>query len=345
MTLRLIFDREDLERVRVAPGADPMWELVLGLNRARARQVAPQFRPWREAIRQRGRPSQDLGRSLAMLGELIPPTGSFPDTLTPAPSVTELDAGCGAIAAVGRPRLSADLESVYRSRPAPQWVKQLADGDRGRRGDLVAAVRRVHDWLIGPFREWTDEAVAADRAVRRQQVGDLGVGHLLANLPGIISWDGEVLTIAYPVQRTIRLGGRGITLLPSYFCWGRPVTLIDPELPPILVYPAAPTPAAPAADFPADPPPKLVALFGRTRAQSLQALVRPRTTSGIARFVGSSVSAASKQMTVLRDAGLVASSRDGSAVVHRLTGLGRALLRDIDVTDRECFPQWAKVSC
>jgi DNA-binding transcriptional ArsR family regulator len=124
------------------------------------------------------------------------------------------------------------------------------------------------------------------------------------------------------VDRTLSLAGRGITLIPSYFCTGAPVTLIDPALQPALVYPARHPLDAAAPELPE----ALIPLLGRTRAECLHLLHTPHTTSQIAERLGVSVGSASKQATILRNAGLIDSTRSGGAVVHRLTTLGANLL-------------------
>lgn len=56
--------------------------------------------------------------------------------------------------------------------------------------------------------------------------------------PAAAGWRSSVLTARYPVDWDLYLNGRGLALVPSAFCWQYPITLIDPELPPALVYPA-----------------------------------------------------------------------------------------------------------
>ena len=75
------------------------------------------------------------------------------------------------------------------------------------------------------------------------------------------------------------------------------------------------------------PPPSLTALLGRTRASVLDILATvPSTTSELAQRGGMSLSSASEHASVLRAAGLVASHRRGTAVVHSATPLGLQLL-------------------
>jgi DNA-binding transcriptional ArsR family regulator len=81
------------------------------------------------------------------------------------------------------------------------------------------------------------------------------------------------------------------------------------------------------------PNPALTALLGPTRAAALVAICRTAalTTSRLAAALGLSAAAASRQATVLRDAGLIASYRDGMTVHHHATRLGSELADGLDV--------------
>ena len=128
----------------------------------------------------------------------------------------------------------------------------------------------------------------------------------------------------YPVDQEMRLDGRGLLLVPSYFCWRYPVTLADPDLPPVLVYPAerAQRPAAAPSDHRA-----LAALLGGTRAAALAAIGDGCSTTELARRIGISAAAASQHATVLRNAGLIASHRQRNTMLHSVTSLGASVLQ------------------
>ncbi|MEV6940453.1 winged helix-turn-helix domain-containing protein [Streptomyces sp. NPDC051172] len=123
---------------------------------------------------------------------------------------------------------------------------------------------------------------------------------------------------------SLHLEGRGLLLLPSYFCWRRPTALADPALGPVLVYPvtARPLDSITLKDNGLD------RLLGRTRASVLTEVARagPRTTSEVASAVGIALPSASYQLAVLRDGGLVASRREGQYVRHSVTLMGHRLL-------------------
>ena len=325
MTLRMVFDQQDLQRVRFADAADPMWELVLSVQMAQARRVPASFLAWRQDLGVRLGGAGASSHSVALLRSLVPPSGDFPDFLTPPQLVTDLDAGCEAVCCTSSARLSTDLASVFSNGPAPSWVRSLACGDREQIREVVGAIRHGHHMLVAPQWSRVCEAVAFDRAKRARLLVKLGVGQMLAALPGTLCWDGRILHTRYPEDRTVHLGGRGLTLLPSYFCWGNPITWIDPQLPPVLVYQAQ-RPDSQIETHRQAPPRRLIALLGHTRARCLRLLLMPHTTSELAHHIGTSVGTASKQAAVLREAGLITSTRHGGAVLHRATALGAALL-------------------
>lgn len=319
--LRLVFNRDDLQRVRVAAAPDPMWETVLSLHRLRERKPAARHEEWAHQVRHR-LARTDAAGWLSTLFDLVPRRGGFPDFLTPGERISAVDEGFEALAGTTRRTLRTDLEAAFAGRRrTPAWIQDLANGDRSQLLHVVGAARAAYRTLVAPFGHELRAALAADRAARLRRLSTEGVGGLLQSLPGMLDWNGRVLTLAYPVTRTVRLAGRGLTLTPSWFCDSTPVTLIDPERTPVLVYPAAES-----TRHTSDSAARLVALLGRTRADCLRALRRMHNTSQLAARLGTSIGTASKQAAVLREAGLVSSLRDGGTVWHELTPLGADLL-------------------
>ncbi len=91
--------------------------------------------------------------------------------------------------------------------------------------------------FVAPYRPWIDAAVASDVAWRSRELAAGGVRALLETFRPMARWSPPVLEVAYPVERDLHLAGRGLLLVPSYFCWRRPITLFDAALLPVLVYP------------------------------------------------------------------------------------------------------------
>jgi DNA-binding transcriptional ArsR family regulator len=154
---------------------------------------------------------------------------------------------------------------------------------------------------------------------------------VFASLAPLVTWAPPVLLVHdYPVDRDLVLGGRGLRLIPSYFCFGAPVALADPDLDPVLVYPALPGQArildrtvTPTAD---GARPGAAALLGPTRLAVLQATSVSLTTTELARIIGISPATASYHTAVLRSAGLIASHRSANMMLHLATPLARMML-------------------
>jgi DNA-binding transcriptional ArsR family regulator len=299
-----------------------MWETVLSFHRLRDRRGATVFGEWRSQTRAR------LNGETHLLAALVPPRGYFPDFLTPPEAREGLDAGLDALRATAPGRLHTEL-TLVGARPGsvpvlPGRLTVLAEGGHEQLAGLIGVLRGYHRAAVEPYWPHLRARVEADRAVRGRALLDGGSEELLASLPPALRWRSPVLEADYPVERELRLDGRGLLLQPSFFCRGTPVVYRDATLPPVLVYPVAHAcePAFGERDVPS-----LGKLVGRTRSAVLQAIRNGGTTSELARRAGVSLASASQHAAVLREAGLVVTLRHGNAVLHTLTPLGAALLR------------------
>ncbi|MGW7271785.1 ArsR/SmtB family transcription factor [Streptomyces sp. NPDC054864] len=256
------------------------------------------------------------------LAPLMPTRGYFPDFLTPAAASGGLESGIDAVLSTPKRRLRDELSLLARHNPLPSWTRRLADGEVAALHGVGRALHRYHTDVLGP--RWPDIAarVDADRRYRTGVQCRAGTEAMLHTFGPMLSWQSSVLSAEYPVDRDVHLGGRGLLLVPSYFCRRTPVALLDEKLLPVLVYPACP----PVPEEARTPHFRLAPLLGHTRAAVLQTLQGPRTTSELARDAGVSLSSASEHAAVLRNAGLVASVRERQQVRHTLTQLGADLL-------------------
>ncbi|WP_091555767.1 ArsR/SmtB family transcription factor [Micromonospora pattaloongensis] len=331
--LRIFFSGEDIARTRVAP-ADPVWELVLSLHLLQGRSGDPVMAGWRRDVSRALR--RDSGsRDLRLLFALNPPRGYFPDFLTPYNSLQGFEAGLAAVRATPPEILHRDLTLLAAEKPLPPTASALARGEPEMLQQLTDSMEHYRDVAIAPYWERIQAAVEADRTRRARALLDGGAEALLTSLRPAMQWESGVLRVLdYPARRELHLDGRGLLLVPSFFCARTPVALVDPTLPPVLVYPVdrlrglAPSPEAGAgrASAPAGGRDALAALLGRTRAAVLEVVDGGCSTGEVARRLGISAAAASQHATVLRNAGLLVSHRDRNTVLHTLTPLGRAML-------------------
>src|SRR3954469_22005290 len=318
--LRIHFTADDLARTRIMRSADVMWETVLSVNLLQNREGAVVFDAWRHKVRAR------LGRWVSPLITLAPYAAYFPDFLTPAEGSPSLEGGLDKVLSTPRTRIRSELTILAGHRSLPGWTGRLADGDVETLNGLGAAFRAYHRSVIAPGWPLVQASVQADRERRMHTLAEGGCERLLNSFQPVMRWKPPVLEADYPVRRDIVLDGRGLLLVPGYFCWRVPITLFDPTLPPVLVYPIA-RESRIAPDTPpsvTDRP--LVKLVGRSRPAVLRAVENGGTTTEIGRRAGTSVASASQHATVLREAGLISTRRDGGAVRHTLTTLGQAVL-------------------
>ncbi|WP_051836434.1 ArsR/SmtB family transcription factor [Streptomyces sp. NRRL WC-3742] len=143
-----------------------------------------------------------------------------------------------------------------------------------------------------------------------------------------------MLELPWAAERNAHLGGRGLTLLPLFFCGPTPRALVNGVDRPTLAYPLPydplqADPFAPARDDGGDRTGgRLAAALGRTRAAVLRDVAAGpgATTSALAHSLDVALATASEHVAVLRGAGLVTSHRHRSTVLHTITPLGMDLL-------------------
>lgn len=264
---------------------------------------------------------------------LIPSRGYFPDFLTPVEGQYGWDVGLDALRGIRPERMRRELRLLGAGAPTTPRLRDFMEGGTKQLPRLMGELRAYHRAAVEPYWTHIQAQIEAERAARGRALLDGGADELLASLPPMLRWRAPVLECDYPVDRDVRLRGRGLLLQPSFFCRRTAVTLHDPELPPVLVYPAAAQLAsAPGSGEAARPAEEqrqrtLGKLVGHTRSVVLRAIGDGATTSELARRAGVSLASASQHACVMREAGLVTTLRRGNAVLHTVTPLGAALLK------------------
>ncbi|MFI6925773.1 ArsR/SmtB family transcription factor [Nonomuraea spiralis] len=311
------FSDTDLRQITFAPAPNTLWETVLSVRLLRG---TPTGRSWsRPGVR---RLHRQVKGSLADRAGVLAPLAA-PKSLLPAfllqPDAGDFATGVELARQTPTSYLAVDMSSLSPAQRTGRWAQELAEGTPGARQTFAGDLHRYFTSSVEPLWPQIQTEAAADRTLRAEALLRGGVDALLATLHPNCRWQPPTLHIPIDGDYDITLGGHGLLLIPSYFA-PRPMVMYRPDAATVLVYPIF------VMDRPANSTDVLGPLLGRTRAAVLATLRDPATTTSVAERVGISLGSASQHTTVLRNAGLISTTRMGGAVLHTLTALGQALL-------------------
>jgi DNA-binding transcriptional ArsR family regulator len=332
--VRVNFTPDDVARTRFGVAPAPMSETVLSLAELRRAAAAPRRARGGRWLRDAWKAFPATARPLL---DLLGPSIPWPGFLTSV--APDLQEGIEEVRATPADKLRADLSRVWGDRPGrpPAWVRGLADGDREAVDLMLRALRDLHEAVVAP--QWDSVLASFHADVARRLLVLAAGGHeaLFGTLHPLLRWRRDGLDRP-GAGAAVDLRGDGIVLMPSAFWTGEPkISLTDGGRPSILFYPAQPNGQLAAKDGPmADAAARdsLAALIGPTRATVLRALREPRGTADLAGTARISLASASEHAKVLRDAYLIETRREGRAVRHSLTPLGRTILGQLPIRAR-----------
>jgi len=198
---------------------------------------------------------------------------------------------------------------------------------------VAIALRACNSVTVAPYWSRVRSHLSEVRAAYAGTMADDGVEQLLTALCSpLVRRRPPVLEVAHSHNADIYLDGRGLVIAPTVFStpqvglWYPP---LDPAKALTLAVPTLSGASLETAlwegvgEF---TPQSLDDLLGRTRAAVLRAAVGGCSTTELARRLNISPATASHHATVLRNAHLVTTRREGKAVLHAVTSLGIALL-------------------
>ncbi|MFD7282723.1 ArsR/SmtB family transcription factor [Streptomyces sp. NPDC059862] len=316
--LRVHFTEADLRQVTVAAVPNALLEIALSVRYLRTRPSGVSrrgLRQWHQWMAGSAVPRTGI------LRDLDPPEGGIFDFFV-QPFTPGLHAGLDLAVRTPAQELADEIALLPRPIRDISPLRELADGtDKGRR-KLADDTLRYFNSSLAPLWPRLQAAAAADRSLRAETLLRGGVDAMLATLVPGWHWQSPTWHIPSACPLTdLHLDGHGLMLIPSYFTYG-PMYGHRPGEPWTLTYPLH------VGEQPASTTDALGPLLGRTRAAVLAALRHPATTTETADRVGISLPSASQHTTVLRNAGLITTTRTGTAVLHTLTPLGTALLHN-----------------
>nr|SBO96815.1 Putative regulatory protein [Nonomuraea gerenzanensis] len=300
-----------------------MWEIVNSLQALQAGYGKSALRDWRRSTAHALYRIGLAGRVRDRLFTIAPHATYFPDLLTPVEGGLGLEEALEAVLSTPRTRLRAEMAPLEGAPGAASWLDDLSAGRPRALAELGETLTAYYRGGVEPHWDLVRASVDGDLVERRQSHTHGGVHALLDGLRPMASWRFPVLEIAgHPSDRDVHLKGRGLLLIPSYFCRLHPVTIFNGALPQVLVFPVR----RPDARVPPGNAAATGRLLGDTRAAVLRAVGAGSTTSDLARRLGVTPATISHHTGVLRDAGLIRSRRSATTVTHSLTSLGWSLL-------------------
>ena len=323
--LRIHFSSQDWKRLRVVSKPDPMWEMVLSLYMLGEASDELVFGQWRQRLLSRISPESRV------LLDLVPAEGYAPDFLSPIVGGQDPKDGIDAVLNTPRRRIAEDLDRRFGGGHRPSWTHALARKDNPAVRALGTSMRTYFETALRPSWGYISQ-VTEHKATSISNATQGPVAQILRlkDRPSVREAPRTTVELAYKSNQELDLRGRGLMLIPAFFCAINPVTFHDPSLPPVLLYPVGHEPMsflARAAQGTGPTEQVLRQLFGRTRASVLRTLSdRVHTTGEISRTLNISIASASEHASLLRAAGLVTSQRCGNTVQHWLTPLGLEFL-------------------
>ncbi|MFS0854028.1 DUF5937 family protein [Microbacterium sp. 179-I 3D4 NHS] len=312
----------DIQAVRF--GLSPGHELAHAVRALLRPAQHPLHWGWLRSVRDR------LPRdAFALLAQVIGPDGYMPDFLTSTPRwdrtpSDELDALRSAPLAGMRVDLAKMVQRSAGDRR--RALRAMQEEPAQARARIADAWSEVWDAALAPVWPQLERLARADIAVRSRMIATDGIARMADALHPSVSWgEGAVRVELRLHSEQVDCHGSGLVLVPSVMSsWGCMV-LTEPPAQPTLFYPARGVTAGWAREQ-ADTVAALGALLGPVRAGILLGAGTARTTTEVAREAGIAVSTASHHLTVLREAGFVASERDGARMLHLRTPLGEAVV-------------------
>jgi DNA-binding transcriptional ArsR family regulator len=315
--LRIRLTTKDLVRIRLTPGVGSLAETMHSLLALQPGGGSAVLDPWKHRVLPAAAPHL---RRLAPL----------------AAGVTHLDlaglhrdmrSGINAVLAADRETVQDELDryaAAVGHLPAP--LSRFAT-DRQLRAQFMGHLDAYHRIAVRPWWLRIRDLLRAEHDHRACVAVDGGIDALLTTLHPELRWVGRTLELPWPSDHSIDLDGRGIILAPSVF-QRRPATHTDRAGQVTLIYPVRLDQDVITAIWGARPRrAELATLLGHSRADLLTEIRNGSSTTGrLAVRIGISAAAVSQHTKVLRDAGLISTTRDGRSVRHTLTSRGEYLL-------------------
>lgn len=267
--------------------------------------------------------------AFGVLAHVIGADGYMPDFLTTTARwdlSPDEELAALRVAPVAGMRVDLGKMVVRSSGRRQDALRRMQEHPLRARSVIADAWAEMWETTLAPVWPQLERILRADVAVRSRTVASEGLAAMASGIHPQVSWgDGSVRVRLRRHSEDVDCRGSGLVLVPSVISSWQCMVITEPPAQPTLFYPARGVTAGWAHDA-ADHERALEALVGPVRAGILLSAHVPRTTSRVAAEAGIAASTASHHLTVLRDAGLIVSTRDGARMLHLRTPLGEALV-------------------
>ncbi len=252
---------------------------------------------------------------------------SWPQFLLPAPAGmrTTIEDDLAAMRRTTARQVGASLQRVFGD-DLPDSAAALAAHPAAGLRAIADELREAHDRLVAPHWVRIRAVLDADIAYRAKQLAAGGAERLFADLHPDLHWHDGRLTLDHDHRnRAVDTGPGGLVLMPvvlgpaNVVIKGRTTTQTTIRYPARGVGTLWTAGTRPARG-------STIRLLGRHRAELLNALRSPATTTDLARALDVTPSAVSQHLTILRESGLVTGERIGRTVLYVTTERGLGLL-------------------
>lgn len=322
MALRLRFDADDLLRCRFA--FSPLCETHEAVRMLRRTVRHGYHQPWLRRKR-----AAVAGLDLSELWLFMPEPGVYvPDFLGPPPDgpslsfEEELARLRATDPALAREEMARSLACTPGASQSPLGRRLLDDPARAVQR-LATLTEHVWNALIAPDWPRLSSLLEADIAYRSRKLAGGGLAGLFDDLHATVGWSEGALLLRSSLGPARDLEGRGLLLMPSVFVWPDVVSGFAPPWQPTVIYPAR---GMAGLWSTTETDRALDRLLGANRAAILSGLHEPASTTTLAHRHGLAPSSVSAHLSILREAGLLHSRRQGFSVLYERTPMGETLV-------------------